>query len=76
MCGHMSDEKKRTIFQNKNLVFPHLLYQILDLLQVSINTGSVQRRLALLVPFVPLKQEPDTEIAEGKTLGTWNIKMR
>lgn len=33
----------------------HLLYQILDLLQVSIDARTVQRRLTLLVPFVPLK---------------------
>lgn len=35
----------------------HLIHQVLDLLQVPVYAGSVQRRLAQLVPLVPLQQE-------------------
>lgn len=48
----------------------HLLYQILDLLQVSIDARTVQRRLTLLVPFVPLKlkkKKKESVIGDIKT---------
>lgn len=35
--------------------FSHLFYQTLDLLQISIYARSVQRRLAFLIPLVPLR---------------------
>ena len=58
---HRDSDMKIRIMLTGSPETTDLLHQVLDLLQVAIDAGSVEGRLPLLVPLVPLRMRGQSE---------------